>query len=200
MSKSDIDDAFAALQVVEPAAEYRVNKPRRIPSLFSKRGKGVNDFTQAELDRAIEIISVPGGNLRNAAEELGTSEPTLYRALNERCLESYTRARKQRASGHAHNIESLIDDIKTGVVPPDAGRVILDGLKWLAERMDRGLWGPQAETAPIDPTLGALAQIGAAAMREQLAAMVGALGIGQVVAVQDATPALPAPKAGKPAK
>jgi hypothetical protein len=196
MAKSDVDDAFAALQPRylpsqrRPDADHYLKSPP-VPMAAS--------MSEENFDLILDQIA-SGVGLRELAQRYNVTLRAVqcfleHPSRSARVLE----ARRQSAWLWDEKAE---DEIRSAQDQLDISkaREIASHYRWRAAAIAPREYGKAGAQDPIDPTLGALAQIGAAAMREQLAAMVGALGIGQVVAVQDATPALPAPKVGKPAK
>lgn len=98
------------------------------------------DITDEQMTAACEHITA-GGALKSAAEMLGVSVSSLWRALSSRGAEMYTRAREARATSDEAKIESVCDAVEQGALAPEAARVILSGRQWLAERRDGRRYG-----------------------------------------------------------
>jgi hypothetical protein len=46
-----------------------------------------------------------------------------------------------RAAFHADDIEDVLDDVRTGKLDPQAGRVVVDGKKWIASKLNAKRYG-----------------------------------------------------------
>lgn len=55
--------------------------------------------------------------------------------------EHYARAIQTRAINHAEEISETIQQVKRGELPPDVGRVVVDGMKWVASRLLPKVYG-----------------------------------------------------------
>lgn len=55
--------------------------------------------------------------------------------------EHYARAIQTRAINHAEEISETIQQVKRGEIPPDVGRVTIDGMKWVASRLLPKVYG-----------------------------------------------------------
>lgn len=53
----------------------------------------------------------------------------------------YARAIQSRAIHHAEEISETIQQVKRGEIPPDVGRVTIDGMKWVASRLLPKVYG-----------------------------------------------------------
>lgn len=68
---------------------------------------------------------------------------TIWRWMerDEGFRDSYARAVQTRAINHAEEISETIQQVKTGKIPPDVGRVVVDGMKWVASRLLPKVYG-----------------------------------------------------------
>lgn len=55
--------------------------------------------------------------------------------------ENYARAIQTRAINHAEEISETIQQVKRGELTPDVGRVVVDGMKWVASRLLPKVYG-----------------------------------------------------------
>lgn len=60
---------------------------------------------------------------------------------DEEFSRDYARAIQSRAMHHADEITSIIQEVRQGLLPPDAARVVIDGMKWTASRLLPKVYG-----------------------------------------------------------
>lgn len=88
-----------------------------------------------------------GEPLTAACARLGLLREQFHRMIRQDATgarrDAYTRATTERAEAHADRIAQVCDDVLAGRVPPDAGRVALEALKWSAAKLDRARYGDQ---------------------------------------------------------
>jgi hypothetical protein len=72
---------------------------------------------------------------------------TLHRwiAEDEAFRQAYTRACANRSLVYADTIGDIAKGVLAGKIAPDAARVAIDSYKWLAARLQSGLYGDKAE-------------------------------------------------------
>lgn len=68
---------------------------------------------------------------------------TIWRWMHaeEDFRDKYARAIQTRAINHAEEISETIQQVKRGEIPPDVGRVTIDGMKWVASRLLPKVYG-----------------------------------------------------------
>lgn len=68
---------------------------------------------------------------------------TIWRWIHaeEDFRDRYARAIQSRAIHHAEEISETIQQVKRGEIPPDVGRVTIDGMKWVASRLLPKVYG-----------------------------------------------------------
>lgn len=68
---------------------------------------------------------------------------TIWRWIHaeEDFRDRYARAIQSRAIHHAEEISETIQQVKRGDIPPDVGRVTIDGMKWVASRLLPKVYG-----------------------------------------------------------
>jgi len=84
-----------------------------------------------------------GQSLRAACAERGI-HPGHFHAMirsDDRLWAQYTRARALRGDDQGERVVEVVDKMERGVIAPDIGRAMIDGLKWSAGRMAPKLWG-----------------------------------------------------------
>ena len=60
--------------------------------------------------------------------------------------EKYARAREARSDVRVDAMDDLMDEIKSGAVDPNAGRVLMDGIKWMAGKEKPKKYGDKPNT------------------------------------------------------
>lgn len=89
-------------------------------------------------------INIAGGmSVQAACAKLETRYEYFYRAINltDQNYARYARAREARADVRFDRMDELLDDIRKGVVDPAAGRVLMDGIKWMAGKEKSKVYG-----------------------------------------------------------
>ncbi len=99
------------------------------------------DSKEAEF---IRVIS-EGGTLNDAAEACGVHRTTLLRWLREdetgELRNQYARAREDQGDFAADEIAELRRKVATGIVDPQAARVMFDTLRWEAGKRKPKVYG-----------------------------------------------------------
>lgn len=77
---------------------------------------------------------------------------TVYRWLIDETAFSdmYTRAIKERGQYRAEKIEEITERVLTGEYDPQAARVAMDGLKWIAAKLDNTKYGDRLDLGNAD--------------------------------------------------
>lgn len=73
---------------------------------------------------------------------------TVYRWLQEHegFSDMYARAIKERGQYRAEKIEEISDKVLSGEYDPQSARVAMDGLKWVAAKLDNTKYGDRIHT------------------------------------------------------
>lgn len=105
-------------------------KPRKKPTA-QKRGRK-SSFTEAIAGAVCSEIAM-GSSLRKLARKPGM--PALRTLMawldkNPEFQQQYARAREVRADSRADRVDDIIDQVETGILDPQAARVMIDALKW----------------------------------------------------------------------
>lgn len=101
--------------------------------------------TDEQIAAACDVIA-NRGSVREAAENVGVSFSSLWRALtSSQYAGSYTRAREQRAVIDDEEIERISAAVEAEQIKPDAARVIIGARQWLAERRDGRRYGTKQQ-------------------------------------------------------
>lgn len=80
--------------------------------------------------------------MRGAAKAIGADNGDLCRALlGDDGYQHYARARQSRAHVLAESINDVAEQVLSGEISPEQGRVALDAKKWVAARILKGLYG-----------------------------------------------------------
>lgn len=99
-------------------------------------------MTPQMVDEALEMLA-SGKSTRFIAKQQDVGQATVIRALLERDASdgAYARARQIRAAMDEQGMQQVINQVKAGKLAPDAARVVLGGMQWLAERRDAKRYG-----------------------------------------------------------
>ena len=124
-----------------------------VPARGSSEEEAVSE-TQAKIGRPsirshelmVEICNriTEGRSLISIArDEDMPAHSAIWRWLSEDEVfkEHYARAIQTRAINHAEEISETIQQVKRGELPPDVGRVVVDGMKWVASRLLPKVYG-----------------------------------------------------------
>jgi len=97
-------------------------------------------------DSVFELMS-EGQSLTSVCQKKQIGYSYVMRRLHndEELKLRYAAARQARAQSHVEQIEQHLDDVIDGAMDPHVGRVVIDGRKWLASRMDPQLWGDKQQ-------------------------------------------------------
>lgn len=157
------------VQPMEPSpAVYEVGRNANLlPSgqqaaLEAAEAREEAGIASVDVHAALQLVA-SGISLRVASHQLGVSEAVLWRALNRpEWSPAYMRAREVRAQAMAQEVWDTVQEVKAGTIPADVGRVVLDGCKWLAARLDGRRWGETSRTevtgaggGPVELVVGA---------------------------------------------
>lgn len=98
--------------------------------------------TRYDCAKVIEMVA-DTKSLRGACEELGLHCPSTHTMIDEdaELRGKYARAREVRGESFGEQVASIATDVLAKRVPPEVGRVAMDGLKWTSARMAPKRWG-----------------------------------------------------------
>lgn len=60
-------------------------------------------------------------------------------------VQAYEDARRARAQYMADKILDICDQVESGLITPQMARIIVDNMRWMAERLDPQIWGKKLE-------------------------------------------------------
>ena len=117
--------------------------------------KGRPKFTQAFADKVCTLI-LNRKTLNFAAQKLGVGRQTILDWLDQNPAFAcqYTRARARQGDGFDDEIMETREKIADGDLDPNAGRVIIDSLKWQAGKRNPKRYGDKV--AHVGPDDGAI--------------------------------------------
>jgi len=69
----------------------------------------------------------------------------LATGLNDEQVKEYENARVIRASAMADRILDICDQVESGLLDAQQGKLIADNMKWIAARLDPHLWGDRIQ-------------------------------------------------------
>ena len=100
-----------------------------------------------ELGQEICAKVAAGQDVKSVCAEAGISLGTLHlwREVHPAFLESYTRARARSGESAESDVQVVLNDLKAGRIDPNAARVLLDGLRWLAGKRAPRTHGDRVE-------------------------------------------------------
>lgn len=112
--------------------------------LFDAIGQGAS---LAELCRDLRWCDLPGDNIPYSAVWASID-------VREDLTRRYAHAKSARADSLSQKIQNIADDVKEGVLDPNAGRVAADQYKWLASKFYPKMFGEkiQADVRVTDLT------------------------------------------------
>ena len=89
-----------------------------------------------------------GQSLRAYCRQDGTpdlSTITRWIVAHDEFRKQYVQAREAAGYAHADNIIDVAEAVRSGRLDPQAGRAVMDGMKWAAERMAPKTHSPKQE-------------------------------------------------------
>lgn len=112
--------------------------------------------TMDDIDPCLNMISEDGKSLRQACRALGIHHGHMHDFLKangnganppgaDDLWDRYLQARARRGEVMSDEMRAVIGGVIGKTVKPDAGRVALGGLQWLAERMDPDQFGQRSK-------------------------------------------------------
>lgn len=113
-------------------------------------------MTDAEFNQVIECVST-GASTAEGLRKVGRSFGSFYDLLDKpEYAERYARAKMCSAEAHASRFKGLIDKVENGEIDPNAARVALDGLKWVACKLNPKMYGDKSQVEVSGKDGGAL--------------------------------------------
>jgi hypothetical protein len=102
---------------------------------------------RAKLQAVICAEIADGASRRKAAEIAGCATSLITKwLLDDPEFEAhYARAREARADARSERIDELADEVRSGVLRPDAARVIIDAEKWQAGKENHRRYGDRVQ-------------------------------------------------------
>jgi hypothetical protein len=94
---------------------------------------------EADMERALEACEylTEGLGVRIACKKVDMDQGKLAKR--------YARARQARADARVESMEEILEAVKAGALEPNAARVILDSIKWIASRENQGRYGDKMD-------------------------------------------------------
>jgi hypothetical protein len=92
-----------------------------------------------------------GLSIQKACDKLDIDPTMFYRQMNkdESLVHKYTRAREARADVRFDRMDELLDEVKSGAVEPNAARVLVDAIKWMAGKEKAKVYGDRIQSEVI---------------------------------------------------
>ena len=123
----------------KPAGDRTTPKPKRAKAkAITKAPKRTTCRRALDADMPALFDAIAGGqSVRAYCARLGIDSPSAHRLITaSRALgQDYAHAREMRGDGHAEDVLAVANKVVAGTLAPDAGRVAIDALKWIAARM-----------------------------------------------------------------
>lgn len=130
-------------------------KRKRTTPRKNKVGQGRKTvYTKALGDKICKLLA-DGKSLRSICEPAGMpSKSTVLLWIvdgdHPEFAEQYKIAREAAGYSHADRILDTIERVEKEIMHPSAGRVVIEGLKWAAERMAPKSHSPRNQISGID--------------------------------------------------
>lgn len=150
-------------------------KAKKVPTRKNKPGAGrKSTYTKSIGDKICKQIA-DGKSLRSICEQPGM--PVKATVLlwivdgdHKEFSEQYKIAREAAGYSHADRIIETVDKVEKEILNHSAGRVVIEGLKWAAERMAPKSHAPRAQISGPDekPLMPANEQLSEDQLREEL--------------------------------
>lgn len=104
------------------------------------------DQTPERVNQAIALVA-EGYSLRKACETLGMSTRTAMDRIKDdpETAQHYARAKDASADSHADRITDLAERVLSGEYDPQAARVAIDALKWVACKLKPRVYGDKVQ-------------------------------------------------------
>lgn len=106
---------------------------------------------EADMERALEACEylTEGLGVRIACKKVDMDQGKFFRLLAkegaDELAKRYARARQARADARVESMEEILEAVKAGALEPNAARVILDSIKWIASRENQGRYGDKMD-------------------------------------------------------
>lgn len=95
----------------------------------------------ADIERVLELIEQ--GESENAAcKTVGMSRNTFRSAaLKYGAADKYARATEALARDQVEKLETAIEEMRSGEITPEIGRIEIEARKWIASKLFKPTWG-----------------------------------------------------------
>ena len=139
-----------------PQIEVLPPEAKEEPKARRKPGRPKFEYTTEMGNLICEAISGQIPLVQFCKMEGMPSRDTVYRWLREekQFFDNYARAREFRAMSRSDDIDSIIMDLRDGLIDPQVARVMIDAHKWQMSKENARLFGDKV--ALTDPDGGAL--------------------------------------------
>lgn len=117
-----------------------------------------------------------GRTVTQACEAVGVDKSTVYRWLKNHLdfRDKYARAREEAAHANADDVQEVAARVMMGGLLPDAGRVVIDALKWTAGKRKPKVYGDRHIVDVGDDTLK---QLSDERVQSRIAELLGKAGV-----------------------
>jgi hypothetical protein len=137
-------------------------KAKKVPTRKNKPGAGRKSIYTKALTAKICKQLADGKSLRSICAQAGMPDKStvlmwIVDGEHKEFSEQYKLAREAAGYSHADRIIDTIDKVEQELISHSAGRVVVEGLKWAAERMAPKSHAPRAQISgpdekPLMPT------------------------------------------------
>lgn len=104
-----------------------------------------------QIEATLKLIE-DGQSEREACKEVGINRGTFRSAvLRFNMADQYARATEALARDQVEKLETVIEEMRGGVIPTDVARIEIDARKWIASKLFKPTWGDkivQEHTGP----------------------------------------------------
>lgn len=98
---------------------------------------------------AIELIE-EGSSEQAACERVGIARSTFRQAAVRYGDASYARACEALAKDQVEKLESVVQEMRDGLIAPDVARIEIEARKWISSKLFRPTWGDRTEITGKD--------------------------------------------------
>jgi hypothetical protein len=123
-----------------PKQAKRVAKPRE------PKAEIIRPMSDELFEEICERIANGSSLLRLEKEDGFPSRTTMWKwiAATEERRAAYDQAREDRADYRVDLIDGIVAKLNNGTIEPNAGRVMIDAIKWQASKENRAVYGEQS--------------------------------------------------------